>query len=279
MKKLFTAVLLITALSFIPLEAEAAFFWGNSATFGPEIIHKIDKDTGALILNYTVSSGNGRGIVHVGDILYTTQVGDPNIYKTDANTGASLGSIFTEAASMSTLGWDGSHFWTTDYTGSNRGFQMDITGHIVKTLSFEKATGYMDGMEWFNSKLIVNRTDGGFGGSIVYDIYDLDGLLLQEAFITAPNGTGIAFDGTNFYVSNVYGSSVGIFDGVTGAHLSDLSLTGGSFLIEDLSFDYEQRDDTGHGGGDNTVPEPASMMLMGSGLLGMIGLRKKKAKA
>src|SRR5205085_8246171 len=165
---------------------------------------------------------------------------------TDATTGASLGSILTDKASLSTLAWDGTAFWTTDYSGSKRGFRINLAGTTIKTLTFSLAVGSMDGMEYFNGKLIVNRYDDGVGppGINYYDIYDLDGNVLVPAFITINDGTGIAYDGVNFYVSRVHHNAIDTFDGTTGAFISEKILTG-SHLIEDLSVDYAQRPDTG----------------------------------
>ena len=226
-----------------------AVFYGNNAGFGQDRLEKFDKATGALLQTYTPSGGNGRGVVVVGNIIYSTVVGDPNIYKTDATTGAPLGTIPTTVASMSTLAWDGSHFWTTDYSGPNRGFELDVAGNVIKTITFPLATGFMDGMEYFTAatsalpiggKLIVNRTDGGYGGPIIYDIYDLNGNVLTPAFITSTNGTGIGYDGKNFFVSDIRDNLVNVFDGMTGAFISSLHLGGPSHVIEDVSFDYSQ---------------------------------------
>jgi hypothetical protein len=196
-------------------------------------------------------------------------------------TGNEIGSIQTSNASMATLAWDGTNFWTADYSGTNRAFQIDVNGTNIKTISLANATKYMDGLEYFNGKLIGNREDGGG----IYDVYDLNGNVLQSAFLTNTSArtrtglysTGIAYDGTDFYVSNVSESSVGIFDGATGTFKSTLALTpkvnGNTFLIEDLSFDYAARQDTG-GSGSTSVPEPFT--IVGTLMGGTAALRMRK---
>ena len=250
---LFILVALIAPAAFSP--AKGQVIYGNNAGFGPDIVNKIDINTGLNLQTYTVSVGNGRGCLVVGNILYSTAVDDPHIYKTDLTTGASLGSILTDHNNLYTLAWDGSAFWTTDGSGSPQGYKIDITGHTIKTVTFPLAVGFMDGMEYFDGKLIVNRYDDGVGpGSVnYYDIYDLDGNVLTPAFITVVDGTGIAYDGVNFLVSRVHANAIDTFDGKTGAFISEKTLTG-SHLIEDLSVDY--------------VPEPTAVsLLLVAGLL------------
>ena len=239
------AVHSLTATLTVQPPPQQKIVYGNDAGSGQDIVHKIDFNSGTDIQTYAVSAGNGRGVVVVGNIIYSTQVRDPHIYKTDATTGASLGSILTDKASLSTLAWDGSAFWTTDYSGTNEGYQIDLTGTTIKTVRFPLAVGFMDGMEYFNGKLIVNRYDDGVGpgGTNYYDIYDLDGNVLTPAFITITDGTGIAYDGTNFLVSRVHNNAIDVFDGTTGAFIQEKVLTG-AHLIEDLSVDYAQRPDT-----------------------------------
>ncbi len=217
-------------------------------------------------------------MVTVGNDLYYTIVSDPHIYKMDRTTGAPLGSILTTNASMSTIAYDGTYFWTADYSGTNQAFKIDpTTGANVATINLANAQYYMDGLEYFNGKLIGNRCDA----CGVYDIYDLNGNVLTPAFITAPSSaTGIAFDGTDFLVSNIFSSSIGVYDGVTGLLKSTINLTStaGSFLIEDLSIDYASRPDTCGGPGQPPcdTPEPMSFGLLGVGLAALGLLRRRK---
>src|SRR5690349_4281598 len=109
----FSVLLSVGTLIFGSQSASASvqrIIYGNNAGFSPDIVNKVDLDSGLNLQSYTPSSGNGRGVVVVGNVLYSTAVNDPHIYKTDATTGASLGSILTDQVSLSTLAWDGTHF-------------------------------------------------------------------------------------------------------------------------------------------------------------------------
>lgn len=270
----FFVVVILTTIA-VTIPARAFTMFANSATTGPDLLHVLDisGSSGSLVQNYTVSTGNGRGVVVVGNTIYSTESGPVGnifggsniIYMTDRTTGLSLGSITVSGlpsnAAMSTLAWDGSAFWTSEYLGGNHAYRIDLSGNIVKTITLGQASNNMDGMEYFNGKLISNRGDT-IGP---YDVYDLDGNLIQAAFINASSGTtGIAFDGTDFFTSNIYNGTLSQWDGTTGALKGTISLTGGSFSIEDLSVDYSQRPDTG-----NPVPEPTTMLLLGAGLIGI----------
>lgn len=171
----------VTALTSLA-NAAPLLLYGNNAGSGADSVNSYlvntTTGTGTFVKNYQPSQGNGRSIVVVGNVMYTTVVGDSHIYKTNVLTGAPLGAINTSLTSFSTLAWDGRHFYTTDYAGSNKGFELSSSGVLLKTLTFANAGGSMDGMEYFNGKLIVNRGDADG----IYDIYDLNGHLLQADF-------------------------------------------------------------------------------------------------
>jgi hypothetical protein len=255
--------------------------WGNSAGDG---LYQYDLTNGNLLQSFSPGSvfnvgWNGRGVVQVGNTLYLTNASDNHVYMMNATTGASEGIAFSIAGSsgLSAIAYDGTNFWVADYSGSDHAYLYSPTGMLLKTISLANCTGFCDGFEFFNGKLIENRFDGGFGGPNQYDVYDTNGNLLTSALFTSTSSasTGIAFDGTNFWTSNIFSGSLSEWDGTTGAFIQNLPLQApsGSFEIEDLSVNYSQVIPPTTG-----VPEPAAWGMFGLGalLIGVLaGMRRR----
>ena len=87
------------------------------------------------------------------------------------------------------------------------------------------------------------------------------------------HGTGIAYDGTNFFVSSIATKTLRVYD-TAGTFIRSVDVSAvDQFGIEDLSFDYSQRPDTGG------VPEPSTYgLLAGIGLLALTLRRQLASK-
>jgi glutamine cyclotransferase len=251
----FYTILVCFGLAGAAAQAQTTNLYGDSA--GSNLINVNDKTTGNLIRTCSPAKGNGRGIVVVGNVGYFTTANTNNVFKIDINTCADLGIAFSVAGStgLSTIAFDGNNFWIGDYSGTNNAYAYSPSGTLLSTITLTNCTSFCDGLEYFNGKLISNRGDAATGP---YDVYDLAGNLLTPAFLTTNfAATGIAFDGINFYVSNIFANGlVAVYDGTTGAFLNNVQLTGASFLIEDMSFDYQQVLPTPTPGGPTLTPTP-----------------------
>lgn len=227
--------------------------------------------------------GNGRGVVTVGNILYYTYASSNSVFAYNLATNTNLGSVFSVAGSsgLATMAWDGSAFWLGDYSGTPNAYHYSITGTLLGTSPLSKCAevhqggiaGFCDGLEYANGHLVSNEGDGGFGGPSQYDVYNLTGgAPVQTGLITTTYGaTGIAFDGTYYFVSDIQHDRLGVYDG-TGAFVKFIALADGHHTnaIEDLSVDYNLV--------LNTTPEPSSVVLVATGMVGIIGAARRRRR-
>ena len=240
---LFSQVCLLAMFAGLTVSSTAEVIYVNQADVGPHHLQARDTTTGAILSDFSLP-GNGRGVVKVGNILYVTTANNNNVDKYDATTGVFIANAFSVAgaSSLSTMAFDGTNFWIGDYTGgSNKAFLYSPTGTLLKTITLANCTGNCDGLEYFDlgagGRLISNRGDAP--SPAIYDVYDTNGTLLTPALINTGTGsTGIAFNGTNFFVSNLSARTLGVYNtsGVLQRTVDVSAVNAG--LIEDMTFDY-----------------------------------------
>ncbi len=158
----------------------------------------------------------------------------------------------------------GNSIWASTYEGNV--FNINATTGAVNSF-FSVANSTFTGVAFDGTDLSVS---GGLAGNSNIYMYSTSGSLLNTISTGFQDGMGVGYDRTNNTLWVGYlGGNVRQF-GLAGNYLSGFSAPGNAHDGLEI----------GNIGGESVVPEPATMTLLATGLVGMVGAgmrRRKKA--
>jgi hypothetical protein len=247
--------------------------WANNASLGNPHIQAYDLNTGLNLADFPApnpdarkGTANGRGIAVVGTTIYYTLANTGKVYVTDTISHKDLGVAFsTPLVGIGAIAWDGSGLWVIPYVGlgffnpqSDNAYKYSTKGVLLQTVAltppgFDRFAGNTeprDGLTVTPTGFVTDR-----GPSVPYDLYDLNGNIVTQFFITSQfRSSGVTFDGTNYIVSDIVTQALAVYDN-TGAFLSSVQLSGAviPFGLEGLSAVA----------GTTAVPTPLPVVVVG----------------
>src|ERR1019366_439112 len=222
------ALITLAALWPAKLSAQPFIYGMNAADFCGHVTnyaYQIDVATGNVTDVYQLSGCAGRGIVKVGSCLYYTTANRNYVLSYDLTGGNTCLPSFTIKKGcpfdgLASVAYDGVNFWIGDYNCNSREvFTYNSLSKSQSTITLANCVG-CDALEFV-------RIPGKFGGQGVlianrgdhtgpYDVYDTSGKLIAPSYINTTfislNPTGIAWDGTNFYTSDIYKRTIQKWD-------------------------------------------------------------------
>jgi hypothetical protein len=200
--------------------------------------------------SFRVNSGGGGGIlVERSNVYYSFHAG-PNVYKRGFNprnndilfNARTVSGYAGFQMGVSDISGDDTDLWVNPWDGSDRLYEFVPAPEtalgwraVPPHFTLRNASDRYDGMEVFGDFIYANRLDAGFRisgmmpcagrPSGIYDKYSkADGSLVTAAFIsTTFPASGIAFNGTYFFVSDICNNGIAVYDN-TGTFIAEARL-------------------------------------------------------
>ncbi len=158
-----------------------------------------------------VNGGTTRGFCVFGGIVYHTQSASSNIGTFDASTGETIGGKAIGVGVLRQLAYDGKYVWAGYNAEPQKLLRLTRKLVVVDSIEFGSAGGLVDvsqqidGFTVFNGfVLLCRRNVGAAATETKFHLYNTRGQLVHMNFIVASGRhTGVTYDGTYIYTSNV----------------------------------------------------------------------------
>lgn len=275
-----TMIAVSTALGLLAAGSARAdsLFWAVNQF---EMIQKLNGDTGAVVDSFVVpfGAGSAASIAVVGNTGYYTLLGDDNVHTVDMTSHIYGGVAFNtgDSSLMNGITVDSAGNLWFAHGGASALQEFNTSGTLLSTHGFpDSAFFFRDGSVVFGGFVVANRGDQ----QGPYDKYAIPAgvndplTYINQPFIVDPvqdsGNNGIAFNGTNFYISNEQLHQVCKYSS-SGVFASCAPLAENS-RYENWTFASQDIDPPG-----GSVPEPGSLALIGIGIIGLMAARRSKA--
>lgn len=179
-----------------------------------------------------INGGTTRGFCSFGGVVYHTQSASETISYFDSQTGATLGGKPIGQGVLRQLAYDGKYIWAGYNNQPQKLLRITRKLVVVDSIEFGSAGGLVDvsqqidGFTVFNNfVLLCRRNIGAAASETKFHLYNTRGQLVHMDFIVASGRhTGVTYDGTYIYTSNVDSDQIYAWNPDNGEEVTNFAL-------------------------------------------------------